>query len=212
MRTMTVVHHREIRFDDRLQARTWLREFRRNTLTSREIRLELEGEVAIAATQQWVHVDRSLRPARASETLTRDFVVHDEGEPVVLPRYEPCQGGLHRLELEAWHTWMDPHDHMNHPLYLDLCDESTSRVMAAAGLDPMLLHTVAETMTFRSGVHARERITVESRLRGVTANGDAVIEHQLRSGERLCVEAITVRRAGSATATLIEALSGETPG
>ena len=207
MRSMTVRHYDEVRFDEELRARTWLRDFRRHTLTSREIRLVGADREIIAATQQWVHVDRNLRPCRAPAELASAFGVLPEGEAVELPDYEARSGRDHGFAVEAWHTWMDPHGHVNHPRYLDLCDESTSRAMAAAGLDPSLLRAVAEKLTFHSGAHAQERIIVESRVVGVTPDGALVTDHELTAGGRVCVKATTLRRAGDGTDALTRALA-----
>ena len=56
-----------------------------------------------------------------------------DSPPAELPEVAtPREGMPFRFEVEAWWTWMDPLDHVNHPAYVDRCDEGISRRMAAA--------------------------------------------------------------------------------
>lgn len=207
MRTMTVVHHREALYGEPLLARTWVRRFRREMLSTREVRLDSDrGEIA-SGTQEWVHVNDSLKPVRAAESLTQAFPVHEvEGDvPATLPPFEPLEGGDHDFEFEAWWTWMDPLDHVNHPAYVDWCDEATSRIMAAEGLAPVQLRPVAERVTYSRGVVAGQRVRVSTRRIGRI--GEAVVlSHEVRADDHLCAKITTIRDLAEGTG-LVKATS-----
>lgn len=200
MRTMTVHHEREARYGEALEARTWVHAFKRGIFSTREIRIHSaeDGSRISTATQQWVHVDGSMKPARASEELTSAFPPHEElADPsAALPAIaEPAEAAaVHRFELEPWFTWMDPLDHVNHPAYVDFCDEAIARIAHGAGLSPLQLRPRAEKMTYSRGVEALERTVVESELRGRTAEGALVCEHRILLGDgTLCAKGTTVR-------------------
>jgi acyl-CoA thioesterase FadM len=211
VRSMTVFHHRETLYGEALTGRTWPSRFRRGLFFRRECRVHSDGGVSAggaalgapevaggavaSATQEWVHVSAGLELVRASEALVASFPVEDHEPPVELPTYAPIEAArTHLFEFDCWHTWMDPLDHVNHPAYVDFCDEATSRVMVSAGLDPVRLAPVAEEATFRSGVRAAEGVVVSTRLAGRTLEGAAVLEHEVSVGERLCARLVSVRR------------------
>ena len=212
VRAMTAVHHRETRFGEPLAARTWISTFKRGVMSDRQVRLSaVGGGLVAAATQRWVHVRLpDLKPVRASADLERCFgVLAPEGEgDVRLPAFAPIEGGAgHTFAFDAWHTWMDPHAHANHPAYVDWADEAVSRMIAARGADPQRLAPVAEEVAWRSGVLAPERVTVASRLVGRTEAGHAVLGHTFTGGDgRLCAEATTVRAL--ADGDLLDLLGG----
>ena len=213
IRTMTVVHHAEARYGEALTGRTWVRRFRRGMLSTREVRLDAARGPIASGTQEWVHVSPELSPVRASPELVEAFPLHDEPDspPAELPEVAtPREGVPFRFEVEAWWTWMDPLDHVNHPAYVDWCDEGISRRMAAAGLAPVTLQPVAETLTYFRGVVAGERVDVVGRLVGATAAGDAVIEHRIERGETIYAKGRSVRRCVDAAdpARLVDALAG----
>jgi acyl-CoA thioesterase FadM len=195
VRTMAVVHHREPTYGERLVGRTWVSRFRRDMLSTREVRIRNEaGEAVAAATQEWVHVDPQMKPSRAPAALVAAFPAHEEDGPVGLPAWEERPGALHRFTFRVWHVWMDPLAHVNHPAYVDFCDEALSLAMKAAGLDPVALQPVAEKMTFRYGAVADEELTVESRRAGVTADGHLVVHHRfLKPDGTLSADGTTVR-------------------
>lgn len=193
---MTARHHREVAYGERLAARTWVHDFRRGTLTRRQIRLfDAVGPVA-DCTQDWVHTNRALKPTRAPATLLAALPTERPDEPVVeLPEWAatPAEAPVHRFAFSPWHTWMDPLAHVNHPAYVDFCDEGTARALHAAGVDPQLLVPVAERVSFRVGATAGQAVEVSTRVVGRTSAGDAVLEH-LVGGEARFAEALTVRR------------------
>lgn len=202
VRSMTVVHHREIRYGEPVAAQTWVSEFRRRIITPRQIVLLASEQPAVFATQEWVHVKEriaageGIAPARASAALIDSFAPVEEGPVAVLPGWEEAEGPEHRFAFEVWHTDMDPLAHANHPLYLDWCDEGTCRVMQAAGVDPQALVPVAEWVKWRQAVHAPEQLEVRTRLVGRTERGAAVLRHDIvkrGAPEVLAAEAITVR-------------------
>lgn len=198
VRGMTVVHEREAAYGEDLRGRTWVSRFRKGSLSTREVRLFAGSpEHPIArGTQEWVHVSANLQITKAPESLVEAFPLHDAGgtEPAVaLPPFTPLEGARFRFEFDAWHTWMDPLAHANHPAYVDWCDEALSRHLGEHGLDPVGLVPVAEEASYRSGVRAPERVSVESRVVGVTAEGAAVLSHQVFSSRELRAKLTTVR-------------------
>lgn len=206
VRGMVVVHHDEARFGEPLLARTWVSSFRRGTLTDRQVRIVAGDRPIASATQRWVHIVLpDLKPVRAAPDLERSFVVVEGEADAALPAFEPLAEGPERaLSFEAWHTWMDPLGHANHPAYVDWADEALSRWIAEAGADPQSLRPLAEEVTWRSGVMAPERVTVRTSLAGRT-DGAAVLRHVFEGGDgRLCAEATTVR--GLAGAALFDVL------
>lgn len=201
VRAMTVVHHRETMFGEPLQARTWVTNFRRGMFSDRQIRIGTADGPVTGATQRWVHVAMpDLKPSRAPQALQDAFVLHDLEPDVAMPEVaEALEGPEHPFAFQAWHTWMDPLAHANHPAYVDWADEAACRVLASQGLDPQGLVAVAEQVIFRSGVTAPEPVTVHTRLTGLTSDGDVVLTHRVLGGDaRLCAEITTVRRHAEA--------------
>ncbi len=218
---MTVKHFRELRYGEQLAARTWIHDFRRDMLTRRQVRILGEDGLVSEATQQWVHVATGgqtdgggftsiTRPVRASVALLSAFQADGSiGEPVALPSTDRLLSGpVHSFSFCVWQLWMDPLAHVNHPTYLDWCDEGTSRVLAASGHDPQRLLPVAEQVRFKSGVVGGTDVVVECWLKGQTEHGDAVIGHRILGAEgAVVVLATTVRRCvGGDAQPIIEAM------
>ena len=202
---MTVIHHRELAYGEPVEARTWLRDWRRDTISRREVRLDVAGVALAEATQAWVHVSLgdaldSVTPARASAALLADFSPYQLDVPmVVLPEvvkvFEPTLSPPPRMKIDVWHTWMDPFAHVNHPMLVDWCDESTSRVLLAAGLDPQALVPVAEQVRFKRGLLGGTAAVVETQIVGMSAMGDVVLKHRVETDMgAVAADAITVRR------------------
>lgn len=195
VRSMTVEHHRETHYGERLTARTWVWKFKRDMLSTREVRLAGDEGPLASATQEWVHVNSEMRLARAGPEVIAAFPPHEEGESARLPEHQPREGPARSLRFRCWYTWMDPLGHANHPAYVDWCDEGTSRVMVQAGLDPFALVPVADKAIFRAGATAPEEVTVETRRTGVTPAGDVVLAHRvLGPGGGVAARLTTVRR------------------
>ena len=199
---MTVLHHRELRYGESVDGRTWLRDWRRDTISRREVRLGVDGQPLAEATQQWVHVSLgqdvdAITPARGSAELMAAFPALDTDEPMVkLPSTAmPIEGKHHVWCLDVWHTWMDPFAHVNHPVYVDWCDESTSRCLIAAGLDPQQLVPVADQIRFKRGLVGGNRVSVSTQIMGLTSDYSVVLRHRIEteSGE-VAADATTVRR------------------
>ena len=195
---MTVVHHRETRFGESLSAKTWVSSFKRGILSDRQVRISAGWSPVADATQRWVHVELpGLKPVRASAELEVSFgVLQPDGErDVMLPKVHPIEGGAeHTFAFGAWHTWMDPLAHANHPAYVDWADEALARMVAARGVDPQRLVPLAEEVSWRSGVEAPETVTVRTRLVGRTILGAPAFGHTFHGGDgRLCAEATTLR-------------------
>jgi acyl-CoA thioesterase FadM len=195
VRRETVVHHSEIEYGKPLAVRTWVSSFRGGRFSNRQVRVVVDGQVAVAGTQEWIHVaSPSMRITRGSADLLQAFALHDLGPDVVIPEVgTPLEGPEHRWAFDCWHTWMDPLAHANHPLYLGWCDEALSQVLAAAGQDPVALKLVAESVQWRVGVEAPQQVEVCTRLVGATSQGDLVCEHEMWVGEVLVANANTVR-------------------
>lgn len=213
VRSMVARHHRETMYGEALVGETWPSRFRRGMFFRRECRVRSERGPVASATQEWVHVTADLSLARASDALTAAFEVEDHGPPIALPAYEKIDGApTHAFEFECWRTWMDPLGHVNHPAYVDWCDEALSRAMHEAGLDPVLLSPVAEEATFKAGVVAGDRVRVETRLVGRTEDGAAVFEHRVET-DRPCARVVSIRRLSgeSGESALVRTLFGGEP-
>jgi len=195
MRRMTAVHHTRAIHGLELPTRTWVSTFRRGLFSNREIRVTQASEPLVSTTQEWVHVRQpDMALVRASAALQEAFSIRDLDEPVKLPAFDDHPGGTpFEFAFDCWHMWMDPLGHANHPLYLDWCDESIHRRLAAAGLHADQLVNIAEQVTFKTGVVAPERVTITSQLVGITDDG-VVLTHKIAGGDgRLCATATTIR-------------------
>ena len=204
---MVVVHHGETSFSEPLQARTWLSNFRRRTLSTREIRIRLREAPLASATQEWVHVDReTLKPKQASKAFAASYPVVELEAPVDLPSFEAHPGAETVFEFQMWQTWSDPLGHANHPAYVDWCDEASSRRMLGAGLDPVLLRPLAERVRFRRSVEPGEEVRVVTRRVGVIGSDAVVLQHRIETTAGLAAEATSIRGlAEGDSSRLIEA-------
>lgn len=167
VRTMTVVHHREVRYGERIGLRTWVGSFSRGVTSRREHRLVDGDELVVEATQEWVHVSSDLRLVRASEALLADFAPVEGDPPPRMPEPEEAlDGPVHPFGVQCWITWMDPLGHVNHPTYVDWCDEALARIAVRGDVEPTSLVPVAEWLKFRLPVGPLDTMTVETRLVG----------------------------------------------
>lgn len=196
VRRMVVVHDRPTRFGDTLSTETWVSSMRRDTFTTREIRVTGPSGSVVRTTQSWVHVSApSLRPGRANASLLEALAVV-EGDPSVTLEALPEAGGApSSLSFRCWHTWMDPLAHANHPAYIDWIDEALALRVAEAGGDPHTVQPVADDLTFRSGVVAPEEVTVTAQRIGHADGVDAVAVRILGGDGRVCADG-EVRRRG----------------
>lgn len=204
MRSMRVRHVHQIRYGERLHARTWIRGMRRDgMLCTRQVELRSERGLMCEGTQQWVHVTSDLKPRRADPALLAAFPVRDEGADVSLPTAprdhdHPAFG----FDVEVWHGWMDPLDHVNHPAYLDWTDESLFRRMHAGGVNPQLLRPRYEHVVYLRGATATQTAHVQTRLEGVAENA-LCFAHEIRVGEHVCATVRSVRDiVGQSSSTL----------
>lgn len=202
VREMVVVHHRETWHGESLNARTWVRDFRRGMFTTRDVRVAAEdGSPMLSAAQGWVHIridagpnGPTLKPARATDALLASFPQWDAEPPLKMPGFTAATGASWRFELDPWHVSMDPLGHANHPAYVDWVDEATSRALAERGLDPHGLVPVAEKVIYRDGVRAGDAVTVVSDVVGRTDDGAVVIGHRVLVGAREAAMATSIRR------------------
>lgn len=193
MRSMSVRHARVIRYGEQLTARTWVRAMRRGgMLCTRQVELHGSEGLVCEGTQEWVHVSAELKPTRADETLLRDFVVREEGSDIVLPTHENASGALFAFELDVWHGWMDPLDHVNHPAYLDWTDETLFRRMFEHGLSPQQLVPAFERIVYLRGVSAPNHARVTTQLLGPTASG-AKFTHEIEAAGTVCARVQSIR-------------------
>ena len=199
---MTVLHHRELSYGEPVEARTWIRDWRRDTLTRREVRLSVENESIAMATQQWVHVKLDtegggITPARASKALLSSFPSREIDEPMVqLPSVEnPVVSAPSFFRFDVWHTWMDPFAHVNHPVYVDWADEVLSRKVIASGLDAQKIVPIAEQVRYKRGLVGGTAVVIETQLQGLTKEGDVVLRHRIETTEgQAAADVVTVRR------------------
>lgn len=195
VRSMTLQHLRELRFEDKLVGRTWPVRARRDMLFTREARLFSGDELVASASQEWAYLSRTLEPIRAGADIYAAFT-REEGFPSAeLPAHEPLNGfPVQRFTFRTWHLWMDPFGHINHPAYVDFCDEATSRALAKAGLPALQLSPLAETVHFRAAIGADVDVTVEVHLVGDVGDDAVLLSHRILVGEKVCATAKTVRR------------------
>lgn len=193
VRTMTVQHARELRIGEPLTGFTWVSRARRSVLFTREVRLFTGEESVAVATQEWAYLSRDLQPTKPGPELYAAFPII-EG----LPRVEleapaaPADGKRHHFRFRTWHTWMDPFGHINHPAYVDFCDEALCRIVGAAGLEPQHLMPVAEQVHFRAPIAADVEVEVETTLVGAVGSA-AVLEHRVIVDDKVCALATTHR-------------------
>ena len=191
---MTLIHGAETPYGQLLDTRTWVSRLRRRTLSTREVRVRSEGEIVASATQQWVHVDfDTQKPKQGSPEAAAAFPATDVEPSVQMPLFESLPGSCHELTFDMWQTWSDPLSHANHPAYIDWCDESTSRQMRSAGLDPVLLRPVAEQVRFRSSVLPGERVHVRTERIGAVGSEAVVLKHHLETERGTAAEATSIR-------------------
>jgi len=181
---MSVRHHREPRFHEALEGRTWVKDFRRRSLSHREVRLLGPGGFLLDATQRWAHVDRSGALCPASHAVMADFPPTQVDDPSVrLDRGQRDPSDRwHEHTLDCWFHHVDYQGHANHPMFIEWMDEATARAVRGAGLSPHDLVPVAEELHFQAAVPGGEPVTVRSRVRGRTADA-VVLEHRLTSPE-----------------------------
>jgi len=199
VRSMTVRHLREVRFAESLQGRTWPSRARRDMLFTREVRLFSGDELVVVATQEWAYLSRALEPIRAGKDIYDAFTLYEGYPSVRLPDFERVDGGaIHHFGFTTWHLWMDPNAHVNHPAYVDYCDEGTHRVLAARGIDPQRLVPVAEEVHFRAAIGPEEEVAVETTYKGKTGDA-AVLGHRILAKGKVAATGTTVRRLAGET-------------
>lgn len=197
MRSMRVVHARELAYGAALSAQTACIRIRREMFFTRRSRV-LDAEGTVSAThQEWAVISSAVEPMRAPPELLASFGEDDDAAElpeVVLPAIaRPHASTLEPLEHDALFCETDPLDHVNHTVYLDWCDGVVARELARRGLPPRELVARAEEATFRSAVAVGDRVRVESTLLGQTADGALVFDHEVRVGERVAATLRTVR-------------------
>jgi acyl-CoA thioesterase FadM len=194
VRNMEVKHLRELRIGEPLTGYTWVSRARRAMLFTREVRLFTGTELVAAATQEWAFLSRDLQPTKPGPELYEAFPII-EGLPRVEldhPTAKVESSQTHAFRFRTWHTWMDPFAHINHPAYVDFCDEATCRVMASAGLEPQHVVPVSEQVHFRAPLAADVEVLVETTLVG-TLESAAVLEHRVLVDGKTCALATTTR-------------------
>lgn len=201
MRSMRVVHDRELVHGRPFVATTTVPRIRRETFFSRDLRIaDAEGPVS-RARQEWAVVSYGLERIRAPRCLVEAFPI-EPGEEIAMPAWTAHRGpDLPELEVEALFASTDPLDHVNHTVYLDWCDGAITRELMRNGIPARDLVPVAEEATFRAGIVAGDRVRVESRVAGVGADAAVVFEHRIHA-----------RGVLAATLTTVRALAGDADG
>ena len=191
VRAMRVVHHREIGYGEPLVGTTWPSRIRRAMFFRREGRLRSGGALVAAATQEWVTVaieaSHQVAIAPAPPDLASAFEVESRGGSIELAERTDADAPspfdalprAFRFDLECFQTWTDPLGHVNHPQYVDWCDESVSRAMSAAGLDPIRLVPRAEEAKFKAAARAGDTVLIESERVGSTVDGAIRFVHEI---------------------------------
>lgn len=200
MRSMVCVHHRETTPGEALTSQTWISKHKRELVSVREIRVAADDGhgrhvPVVEATQEWVHVSSELKLLRMPRSMLESFPVHPGSRTIEFPAYEQIDDAReHRFEFECWQTWSDALGHVNHPVYVDFCEEAVARAVLAAGLDPVQVQPIAETVLYRRPVCPGDRVVVVSCVVG-TVNGGVVMSHVIQD-ERgdVFAEATTARR------------------
>ena len=194
VRTMTVLHARELTIGEPLTGRTWVSRARRSVLFTREVRLFTGNALMTQATQEWAYLSRDLQPTKPGPELYAAFPIIASFAQVELPEPTSVVTGApkHTFQFRTWHTWMDPFAHINHPAYADFCDESVCRVLARNGLEPQNAVPEGEQIHFRAAIAAETEVTVETILTG-TIGRIAVFTHRVLTGDRVCALATTLR-------------------
>jgi len=190
VREMTVVYERTPGFAQPLRGDTWIAGFRHGLLCRRELDLYDALGACLSASQDWAHLGQG-RPARAPVELMEAFAPLPGRDGVRLPATGPELGEPTSWETVAWHSWMDPLGHANHPLFIDWCDEALATSLVAAGGDAQALRPVAEWVRFRRPVFANERVVVRSQR--VACDAGLAHRHELEADGHVVGEAITVR-------------------
>ncbi len=195
VRTMTTRHRREVREAEALRGVTWVSRARRDMLFTREVRLftDAEDEPLATATQEWALLTRALEPTRASQAMYDAFTITEGFPSTELPTVQAHASAWRFTHtFTTWHLWMDPHGHVNHPAYVDYCDESVSRAVARAGLDAQRLRPVAETVHFKAAIGPEAQVQVETTLVGTVGDAGA-FAHRIVVDGKLSATATTVR-------------------
>jgi acyl-CoA thioesterase FadM len=191
---MTMVHEGSKPYGALIQAKTWVSKLRRRTLSTREVRLSTDGQPLAAATQEWVHVDfETFKPKQGTPETAAAFPPVDVGPSVTMPDYDETPGSGNEFRFEMWQTWSDPLAHANHPAYLDWCDEATSRHMVEAGIDPVLLRPVAESVAYKNAVLPGEEVVVRTKRIGTVGLDAVVLRHEMTTERGSAAEATTIR-------------------
>jgi len=197
MRLMTMEHTHEIPPIASLWATTWVSENRRGLVSVREIRLyddEAMQDPVIRATQEWAHVDRRSGLKRAPPELIAAFPLLTRDPSVELPAPATAIDGTpSEFRFKFWHIWRDALGHLNHPDYVDVCDESIYQHAHAKGLATEKLVAHAEKMLYRSSIEAGDDVLVTTRLVGTLDETRCIFRHRLTVGEKLCAESTSVR-------------------
>ena len=191
---MTMVHDSTTPYGEKIAAKTWVSRFRRRTLCTREVRLSVGGKSLAGATQEGVHVDfETLKPKQSTPEAAAAFPEVEVEPSVKMPAYDDAPGAEAEFRFGMWQTWADPLAHANHPAYVDWCDEATSQTMADAGIDPVWLRPIAETVTYRSAVLPGEEVLVRTKRVGTVGSDAVVLKHEIVTERGPAADAVSVR-------------------
>ncbi len=208
VRRMSGLHLREATYGERLVGTTRITDVRRGMVMQRatELRDTTDRDV-LRTTADWVFmgpgVDGRLAPARADRELLEALAGHalTGGSGPDLPSVpDVAPRALPPLEVEPWWTEMDPMGHVNHPRYVDWCDEAVARWLAARGVDPIGVIPRFEQVVFRSAAVAGGSVRVEATQTGAGADEARFDVAITSAGERVCEATLVRAHLGGAAA------------
>ena len=130
---------RPLAYDDRVEVKTWIADFRRASSRRRyEFKLAGSGEIVAQAFTDWIFLDTATnQPASIPETLALDFF--PEGAPDSFPARQPFpkssprpQGAFQLQRRVGWND-IDTMQHVNNAVYLNYLTECGFQAFAAFG-------------------------------------------------------------------------------
>ena len=192
---MAVEHHREAIYGEALEAQTWLSSFRRRTICDREIRIGGDAGSLASATQRWVHVEEATARLKQASVEMQDALPVYQGSPsVTLPDLEHIgiEGRSTTFDFRVWHTAMDPLGHVNHPTYIEWCDEALAQELNRIGVDPLDVVALAESLDYKAPVGADDEVRVTTQLVGRSSTA-VEFAQSIESGGVLCAKSRLIR-------------------
>ena len=136
VRATDVDYIRPLKFDDEIEIKTWIADFRR--VTSRrayELRLVATGELVGKGSTDWAFVDRTTeRPAPIPDSLLQDFFPEglpaEQAEREKFPTAPPPPPGAFRVRHRVQWRELDPTGHVNNAIYAEWGEDGGMQCIA----------------------------------------------------------------------------------